>query len=102
MMSLVCFVLCSSPCDDDKLGVEVLALPWDGISDAEIAVYAADLARGVPVTPATLNGQQVDVRDDVEFVYRDGANVRNCKYWLSVSYVMCLKKELCIPHAECC
>ena len=61
--------------------MEMLAQPWNGISDGEIAVYAADLSKAVAITAITLDGQQVAVRDDAESVNRAGANAHTCKYW---------------------
>ena len=61
--------------------MEMLAQPLNGISDGEIAVYAADMSKAVAITAITLDGQQVAVRDDAEFVIRDGANAHTCTYW---------------------
>ena len=59
--------------------MDVVIEPRDGVSDAELAVYAADVNSALPGAPITINGVEAGVVDDPQFVFTDGTNTRNCE-----------------------
>jgi hypothetical protein len=64
----------SSRCSGNKLGVDVNTLPDDSISAPQLAVFATDVSRAVPVSPVMIDGVVADVVDDPVFVVADGGN----------------------------
>ena len=63
----------------DLLGADMIAIARDDVSDAEIAIFATDIADTLPVRPTFLNGQVAELVDDPEFVYNDGTSTHKCK-----------------------
>ena len=69
----------TSGCSNDKLGMDVSAVPRDGLSHAELAMLAADIGTAVPLSPITIDSAEAKAVTDPQFIRSNGSSVHKCE-----------------------
>jgi hypothetical protein len=68
-----------SPCDYNKLGVEMSTGAGTELSDAELAMFAADVSRAISGAGIEIDGAAVPTLTAPQFTVTDGENTKTCK-----------------------